>query len=77
VNALERNRTTFLGAQRFGDLLPGPPVLPLFANELHEWFQPAMVRATAAAFGAVRFYFVVHGVHCFSITAYAETSGTH
>ena len=76
VNALKGDGAAFLLAQQLADLFPGPPALSLLANEIHERFQPTVVGATAAAFGPVSCCVVIHGIHCFSTTAYAKTSGT-
>ena len=76
VNALKGDEAALLAAQQLGDFLPCTPSLALFADEVHERFQPAMVGATAAAFGPVHCCVVIHGVHCSSIAAYAKTSET-
>jgi hypothetical protein len=48
VQSLKRYDATFLGAELRGDFLPRPALLALFADELHERFEPASICAPAA-----------------------------
>jgi hypothetical protein len=54
VQTLKRDAATLLGAEQRGDFLPRSALLPLFADEVHEWFQTAVKGASAA--GALALY---------------------
>lgn len=48
VDALGADDTTLLGAEQFRDFLPRPASLTLFADEIHERFEPAVESSSAA-----------------------------
>jgi hypothetical protein len=48
VQTLKRDDATFLGAEQRSNFLPRPALLAMFADEIHERFEPAAIRAPAA-----------------------------
>ena len=48
VQSLKRDGAIFLGAEQRSDLLPRLALLALLADEVHERFEAATIRATAA-----------------------------
>jgi hypothetical protein len=48
VQSLKRDGAIFLGAELRGNFLPRLALPALFADEVHERFEPAAIRATAA-----------------------------
>ena len=49
VQTLKRDGATFLGVEQRGDFLPRPALLALLADEAHERFEAAAIRASAAS----------------------------
>ena len=61
MNTLERDRTAPLVAEQFGDFLPCPALLTLFADEIDMWFKHAVEGTSAAPFRSFACLRVVHG----------------
>ena len=60
MNTLERDWTTSLDAEQFGDFLPCPALMTLFPDEIDVWFKHAVEGPSAAPFRSFACLRVVH-----------------
>ena len=56
MGALGSDDRTFLREEQCGDFFPGLASLTLFADEIHEWFEPTVKGSTAA--GSLSFHWL-------------------
>jgi hypothetical protein len=70
VDALGTDDTTLLYAEKFGDFLPCPASLTLFADEIHKRFEPTVKGSSAARAFSLHRQGVIHGFQFHQPTAY-------
>jgi hypothetical protein len=61
VDTLGTDDTTLLGAEHYGDFLPRLASLTLFADEIHERFEPTMKGSSAAGSFSLHRQGVIYG----------------
>jgi hypothetical protein len=62
VDTLGADDTTLFRAEQLGDFLPRPASLTLFADEIHERFEPAVEGSSAAGAFALHWLGIVDDV---------------
>ena len=70
VNTLGTDDTTRLGAEQCGDFLPRHASLTLFADEIHERFEPTVKGSSAAGSFSLHRQDVIHGFRIHQQIAY-------
>jgi len=70
MDTLGTDDTTLLYAEKFGDFLPRPASLTLFADEIHERFEPTVKGPSAAGAFSLHRQGVIHGFRIHQQTAY-------